>query len=62
VVLVFERLKVGRTQITATTTTALFILDGLGTYGLSAAAAELTDWLARPSSRARFASRLLGPG
>ena len=54
-----------RTRITATTTTALFILDGLaalGTDGLRAAAAELTDSLARLSPEARFASQLLGPG
>jgi DNA/RNA-binding domain of Phe-tRNA-synthetase-like protein len=53
-----------RTRITATTTTALFVLDGLaalGTDGLRAAAAELTDSLARLSPQARFASRLLGP-
>jgi DNA/RNA-binding domain of Phe-tRNA-synthetase-like protein len=54
-----------RTRITATTTTALFVLDGLGalgTDGLRAAAAELTDSLARLSPEARFASRLIGPG
>jgi DNA/RNA-binding domain of Phe-tRNA-synthetase-like protein len=53
-----------RTRITATTTTALFILDGLaalGTDGLRAAADELTGSLARLSPQARFASRLLGP-
>jgi DNA/RNA-binding domain of Phe-tRNA-synthetase-like protein len=53
-----------RTRITATTTTALFILDGLGalgTDGLRAAAAELTGSLARLSPEARFTSRLLGP-
>jgi DNA/RNA-binding domain of Phe-tRNA-synthetase-like protein len=53
-----------RTRITATTTTAVFILDGLaalGPEGLRAAAAELTDSLARLSPQARFASRLLGP-
>jgi DNA/RNA-binding domain of Phe-tRNA-synthetase-like protein len=53
-----------RTRITATTTTALFILDGLaalGTDGLHAAAAELTESLARLSPQARFASRLMGP-
>jgi DNA/RNA-binding domain of Phe-tRNA-synthetase-like protein len=53
-----------RTRITATTTTALFILDGLtalGTAGLQSAAAELTGSLARLSPRARFASRLMGP-
>ena len=54
-----------RTRITATTTTALFILDGLGalgTDGLRAAAAELTGSLARLSPQARFASRLIGAG
>jgi DNA/RNA-binding domain of Phe-tRNA-synthetase-like protein len=54
-----------RTRITATTTTALFILDGLGalgTDGLRAAAAELTGSLARLSPQARFASRLIGTG
>jgi len=53
-----------RTRITATTTTAVFILDGLaalGTGGLRAAEAELTGSLARLSPQARFASRLLGP-
>jgi DNA/RNA-binding domain of Phe-tRNA-synthetase-like protein len=53
-----------RTRITATTTTALFILDGLaalGTAGLQSAAAELTGSLARLSPQARFASRLMGP-
>ena len=53
-----------RTRITATTTTALFILDGLGalgTDGLRAAAAELTDSLARLSPEAHFTSRLLAP-
>ncbi len=54
-----------RTRITATTTTALFILDGLaalGTDGLRTAAAELTESLARLSPQARFASRLIGTG
>jgi DNA/RNA-binding domain of Phe-tRNA-synthetase-like protein len=54
-----------RTRITATTTTAVFVLDGLaalGTAGLRAAAAELTEPLARLSPQARFASRLMGPG
>jgi DNA/RNA-binding domain of Phe-tRNA-synthetase-like protein len=54
-----------RTRITGTTTTALFILDGLGalgTDGLRGAAAELTESLARLSPRARFASRLIGAG
>jgi DNA/RNA-binding domain of Phe-tRNA-synthetase-like protein len=53
-----------RTRITATTTTALFILDGLAalsTDGLRAAAAELTGSLARLSPQARFTSRLIGP-
>jgi DNA/RNA-binding domain of Phe-tRNA-synthetase-like protein len=53
-----------RTRITATTTTAVFILDGLaalGPGGLHAAAAELTESLARLSPRARFASRLIDP-
>jgi DNA/RNA-binding domain of Phe-tRNA-synthetase-like protein len=53
-----------RTRITATTTTAVFILDGLaalGPGGLRAAADELTESLARLSPRARFASRLIGP-
>jgi DNA/RNA-binding domain of Phe-tRNA-synthetase-like protein len=52
-----------RTRITATTTAAVFLLDGLaalGTGGLHAAAAELTDSLARLSPQARFASRLIG--
>ena len=43
----------------------MFVLDGLaalGTGGLHAAAAELTESLARLSPRARFASRLMGPG
>jgi len=51
-----------RTRITATTTTAVFILDGLGalgTGGLRAAADELTESLARLSPQARFASRLI---
>lgn len=53
-----------RTRITATTTTAVFILDGLaalGAGGLRAAGAELTGSLARLSPQARFASRLMGP-
>jgi DNA/RNA-binding domain of Phe-tRNA-synthetase-like protein len=53
-----------RTRITATTTTAVFILDGLaalGPAGLHAAAAELTESLARLSPQGRFASRLMGP-
>jgi DNA/RNA-binding domain of Phe-tRNA-synthetase-like protein len=54
-----------RTRITASTTTAVFILDGLaalGTDGLRAAAAELSGSLARLSPQARFASRLIGAG
>jgi DNA/RNA-binding domain of Phe-tRNA-synthetase-like protein len=54
-----------RTRITATTTTALFILDGLaalGPDGLRAAATELTGALARLNPEARFTSRLLEPG
>jgi hypothetical protein len=42
----------------------VFILDGLaalGTGGLRAAEAELTESLARLSPQARFASRLLAP-
>jgi len=53
-----------RTRITASTTTALFILDGLaatGTGGLDAARAELTESLARLSPQARFSSRLMAP-
>jgi DNA/RNA-binding domain of Phe-tRNA-synthetase-like protein len=53
-----------RTRITAATTTGVFILDGLsalGTGGLQAAAAELTESLARLSPGAQFASRLMGP-
>jgi DNA/RNA-binding domain of Phe-tRNA-synthetase-like protein len=51
-----------RTRITASTTTALFILDGLaalGADGLPAAQAELTESLARLNPRARFAARQL---
>src|SRR5215472_13271534 len=51
-----------RTRITATTTAAVFILDGLaalGTEGLRAAEAELTGALARLSPGATFTSRLL---
>jgi DNA/RNA-binding domain of Phe-tRNA-synthetase-like protein len=54
-----------RTRITASTTTALFILDGLaalGADGLRAAAAELTESLARLNPGATFASRLIAPG
>jgi hypothetical protein len=46
------------------TTSAMFVLDGLaalGTEGLRAAEAELTGSLARISPGARFTSRLLGP-
>ena len=54
-----------RTRITGTTTTAVFVLDGLaalGTGGLHAAAAELTESLTRLSPQAWFASRLMGSG
>ena len=53
-----------RTRITASTTTAVFILDGLaalGAGGLHAAQAELTESLTRLSPEARFVSRLIGP-
>jgi DNA/RNA-binding domain of Phe-tRNA-synthetase-like protein len=53
-----------RTRISHSTTTAMFILDGLatlGTGGLRAAEAELTESLSRLSPGATFASRLLGP-
>lgn len=53
-----------RTRITASTTTAVFILDGLaapGTSGLRAAQTELTGSLASLSPAARFATRLIGP-
>jgi DNA/RNA-binding domain of Phe-tRNA-synthetase-like protein len=53
-----------RTRITSTTTSAMFVLDGLaalGTGGLRAAEAELTGSLARLSPGATFASRLLSP-
>lgn len=53
-----------RTRITASTTTAVFVLDGLaalGTGGLRGAAAELTESLAKLSPGVRFASRLIGP-
>lgn len=52
-----------RTRITTSTRTAVFILDGLpalGTGGLRAAEAELTESLTRLSPGARFASRLIG--
>ena len=51
-----------RTRITHATTSAMFVLDGLaalGTGGLRAAEAELTESLARLSPGASFASRLL---
>jgi DNA/RNA-binding domain of Phe-tRNA-synthetase-like protein len=51
-----------RTRITAATTSAVFVLDGLaalGTGGLRDAEAELTEALARLSPGARFASRLI---
>jgi DNA/RNA-binding domain of Phe-tRNA-synthetase-like protein len=51
-----------RTRITSATTSAMFVLDGLaalGTGGLRAAEAELTESLARLSPGASFASRLL---
>ena len=53
-----------RTRITHSTTTAMFVLDGLGALGaggLRAAEAELTGSLARLSPGATFASRLLEP-
>ena len=53
-----------RTRISQSTTTAMFVLDGLaalGTGGLRTAEAELTESLARLSPGATFASRLLGP-
>jgi DNA/RNA-binding domain of Phe-tRNA-synthetase-like protein len=49
-----------RTRITTSTTTAVFVLDelaALGTDGLHAAAAELTESLGALSPGARFASR-----
>jgi DNA/RNA-binding domain of Phe-tRNA-synthetase-like protein len=52
-----------RTRITYSTTTAMFVLDGLGALGvggLRAAEAELTESLAGLSPGATFASRLLG--
>jgi DNA/RNA-binding domain of Phe-tRNA-synthetase-like protein len=51
-----------RTRITESTTSAVFILDGLaalGVDGLLAAGVELTQQLSRLSSNARFTSRLL---
>src|SRR6266851_360021 len=53
-----------RTRITSSTTSAMFVLDGLpalGLGGLQAAEAELTGSLARLSPGATFASRLLAP-
>ena len=53
-----------RTRITFSTTTAMFVLDGLaalGLGGLRAAGAELTASLAELSPGATFASRLLAP-
>ena len=52
-----------RTRITHSTTSAMFVLDGLpalGISGLRAAEAELTESLAHLSPAATFASRLLG--
>ena len=55
-----------RTRITTSTTTAVFVLDGLaaaGISGLRTAQAELTESLTRLSPEARFATRLLArPG
>jgi DNA/RNA-binding domain of Phe-tRNA-synthetase-like protein len=53
-----------RTRITHSTTTAMFVLDGLaalGPGGLRAAEAELTGSLAGLSPGATFTSRLLAP-
>lgn len=53
-----------RTRISHSTTTAMFILDGLatlGTGGLRAAEADLTESLTRLSPGATFTSRLLTP-
>jgi DNA/RNA-binding domain of Phe-tRNA-synthetase-like protein len=53
-----------RTRISHSTTTAMFVLDGLaalGADGLRAAEAELTGSLAQLSPGATFDSRLLGP-
>jgi DNA/RNA-binding domain of Phe-tRNA-synthetase-like protein len=53
-----------RTRITHSTTTAMFVLDGLaplGLDGLRAAETELTESLARLSPGATFTSRLLEP-
>jgi len=51
-----------RTRITAATTNAVFIIDGmatLGSDGLAAAGDELTSSLVRLSPRAALASRLI---
>ena len=53
-----------RTRITHSTTTAMFVLDGLaalGLDGLHAAGEELTGSLAGLSPGATFTSRLLAP-
>jgi len=53
-----------RTRITESTTSAVFILDGLaalGPDGLQAAGLELVTHLGRLSPGAQFATRLLGP-
>ena len=53
-----------RTRISHSTTTAVFVLDGLGALGpggLRAAEAELTASLAQLSPGATFTARLLGP-
>jgi DNA/RNA-binding domain of Phe-tRNA-synthetase-like protein len=53
-----------RTRITHSTTSAMFVLDGLaalGASGLRGAEAELTESLARLSPGASFTSRLLEP-
>jgi len=53
-----------RTRITHSTTTAMFVLDGLaalGASGLRAAGAELTASLAQLTPGATFASRLIPP-
>jgi DNA/RNA-binding domain of Phe-tRNA-synthetase-like protein len=53
-----------RTRIGYSTTTAMFVLDGLaalGAGGLRAAETELTGSLARLSPGVSFTSRLLGP-
>jgi DNA/RNA-binding domain of Phe-tRNA-synthetase-like protein len=53
-----------RTRITHSTTTAMFVLDGLGApgaVGLRVAEAELAESLGGLSPGATFTSRLLGP-